>query len=107
MSDKPEVEPVEENENEFAKSKLYDWTKRVIFIVVLVLLVVGVLGSMHWGGPFENFVMADFVSFMDSYKGIFIALISSIAGGGIAKNILKARNKKNDDGKNLATGGDI
>jgi hypothetical protein len=61
---------------------------------------------MHWG-IFSDFVMTDFVSFIDAYKGMFITLTGSIGLGGIAKNAFKARNSNKDDGRDIATGGEV
>lgn len=86
--------------NESNKSKLYQWTKIAIVAIAIIVLLIGILGSMHWG-IFSEFVMSDFVSFIDAYKGMFITLTGSIGIGGAVKNLTK---KSKDDGKNIATG---
>lgn len=106
--EKPDVEmpPATEEQSEFKKSKLYQWTKISIVAIAIIVLVIGILGSMHWG-IFSDFVMADFVSFIDAYKGMFITLTGSIGIGGITKNVLKSRNSNKDDGRDIATGGEV
>lgn len=103
--EKPDVDvtPSDEENKEFKKSKLYQWTKLAIVAIAIIVLVVGILGSMHWG-VFSDFVMDDFVSFIDAYKGMFMTLTGSIGLGGIAKNAFKS--KSNDDGRSIATSGD-
>lgn len=91
------------------KSRSYNITKIAITVIAVVVMVVGIFGSAK-AGMFGNFVMADFVSFLEAYKGIFIALIASIGAGGAAKNVISAlTNKKkdgsSDDGESLAKGG--
>jgi hypothetical protein len=84
------------------KSQLYNFTKMAIVAIAIIVLIIGIFGSMHWG-IFSEFVMSDFVSFIDAYKGMFITLTGSIGIGGAVKNFTK---KKEDDGKNVATGGE-
>lgn len=90
------------------KSKLYNITKMVILGIAILVLIIGILGSMHWG-VFSSFVMADFVTFLSTYNSIFIALIASIGAGGGIKNIAQAISKKKesaaDDGESIVKGG--
>ena len=101
--------PTDEENKKSNKSKLYNITKIVILGIAVLVLVIGILGSMHWG-VFSSFVMADFVSFVGQYNSIFITLIASIGAGGGIKNIaeaLKSRNKTTpeDDGESMVRGG--
>lgn len=101
--------PINEEDKKSNKSKLYNITKIVILGIAVLVLFIGILGSMHWG-IFSSFVMDDFVSFIGEYNSIFITLIASIGAGGGIKNIveaLKNRNKKTsgDDGEDIARGG--
>ena len=101
--------PTNEEDKKSNKSKLYNITKIVILAIAVVVLFIGILGSMHWG-IFSSFVMADFVAFIGQYNSIFITLIASIGAGGGIKNIaeaLKSRNKTTpeDDGESIARGG--
>lgn len=106
--DKPDVDapPVADEQDAFKKSNLYQWTKISIVAIAIIVLVIGILGSMHWG-IFSDFVMSDFVAFIDAYKGMFITLTGSIGLGGMAKNALKAKNAQKDDGRDIATGGEV
>jgi|SRR6056297_1591041 len=99
----PGADIPEKEEKDTNKSRLYQITKISIVVIAIIVLIIGILGSMHWG-IFSDFVMSDFVSFIDAYKGMFITLTGSIGIGGAVKNIVA--NKKKDDGKNLATGGE-
>lgn len=101
--------PDKEEDKKFKKSKLYNITKIVILAIAVLVLFVGILGSMHWG-IFSSFVMADFVSFIGEYNSIFITLIASIGAGGGIKNLAEAITKRKqdpptDDGENIARGG--
>jgi hypothetical protein len=109
MSDqKPDIEePLEGEEKKFSKTKIYNFTKYAIVGISVIVLFIGILGSMHWG-IFSSFVMADFVSFINAYKGMFITLTGSIGIGGVAKNYFKSKKEKNEDeGKDIATGGKV
>ena len=108
-----EEEKEKEGRGHFSpKSKAYNSTKIAIVVIAVVVMAVGIFGSTHFG-LFEKFSMTDFVSFLEAYKGIFIALIASIGAGGAAKNAIAALvNKKksengtaSDDGESIAKGG--
>lgn len=102
------IQNSQEEKKKFAKSRLYNATKITILVISVLVLVIGILGSMHWG-VFSSFAMADYVSFIESYRGIFITLIASIGAGGGLKNIAKAITEKktgsDDDGEDLVKGG--
>jgi tartrate dehydratase beta subunit/fumarate hydratase class I family protein len=74
----------------FAKTKVYNGTKIAIAVIVVFLAIIGTLGSMKIG-PFASFDMDSFTDFIKSYQGIFITLTGTIGVGGIAKNVLKAK----------------
>lgn len=100
----------QEENKKFTKTRLYNITKITILVISVVVLAIGILGSMHWG-VFSSFIMADYVSFIESYRGIFITLIASIGAGGGLKNIAKAITDKktgsSDDGEDLVKGGSV
>jgi hypothetical protein len=66
-------------------------------------------------GPFANFSMDDFVKFLGSFSPIFITLTGSIGVGGVAKNIAKSIQEKNNAtstsaeawGEDIARGGSV
>ena len=91
-------------EDKFQKSKMYNFTKSAIVVITVVVLIVGILGSMRIG-VFSDFSMNDFVSFINAYQGMFITLTGSISIGGIAKNYFKAKSEEKDNSKFIATGG--
>jgi flagellar basal body-associated protein FliL len=79
------------------KSKQYNITKIIIVVIIVFLGLAGFLGSTKWG-IFRSFNMDDFVSFISAYQGVFIALISCIGVGGIAKNgITMLKQKKEQE----------
>lgn len=97
----------QQDSKKFQKSKLYNITKIAILGISILILIIGIFGAMHWG-IFSAFDMADYVSFIESYRGIFITLIASIGAGGGLKNIAKAMTEKKpggDDGEDLVKGG--
>lgn len=88
------------------KSKAYKWSKTFIIAVLVFLVIIGTLGSMHWG-IFSSFSMIDFVQFVDSYKSILITFIGSIGLGGIAKNgigAISSKLKKEEEINKVADG---
>jgi len=91
--------------NGFGKTKLYNGTKMAIVIIIVFLVVIGTMGSMHFG-PFSAFSMDDFVKFLGSFSPIFITLTSSIGLGGIAKNVVKVISDKNGSGTTTEGAGD-
>jgi hypothetical protein len=108
MSDveRPEVGQSKEEEKKFKKSSLYNWTKRTILGVAIIILFIGILGSMKFG-PFSSFDMSDFVSFLDAYKGMFITLTASVGAGGAVKNLMQQRSEEKDDGRDTVMRGDV
>lgn len=104
---KAQLRALEEQEVSLSvKSKAYKWSKIFIIAVLIFIAIIGTFGSMHWG-PFSSFVMADFVSFINSYKAILITFISSIGVGGIAKNAvgaLSSKLKKEEEEKKVVDG---
>lgn len=92
---------------DFGKTKLYNGTKLAIVLIIVYLVIVGTFGSMHIG-PFKEFNMTDFTSFLSSFSPIFITLTGSIGVGGVAKNIAKGikKNKEKEEapGEEIARG---
>jgi len=75
----------------FAKSKLYNWSKKLIMIIVAFLALVGVLGSSHILF-FVGFKMSEFVLFLSHYLPYFGFLTGGISLGGMVKNVMKQLN---------------
>lgn len=100
------IESADQENKKFKKSKLYNITKIVILAISIIVLIIGILGSMHWG-IFAAFKMADYVSFIEVYRGIFISLIATIGVGGGVKNIAKAITDKATSGSSRDSGEDI